>query len=59
MIYVWNQKAFKTFKYKIEIRHDIVEKKHEMKSEYWGGYSRNNELYQQKFDLKDSLIVKN
>ena len=42
----------------------IVEKNHEMKGEYWGGYSRHNELYQQKFDLngnmlEEQLIVKN
>lgn len=27
-----------------------------MKSKYWGGYSRHNELYQQKFDLRGNLI---
>ena len=34
----------------------VIEKNHEMKGEYWGGYSRHNELYQQKFDLKGSMI---
>ncbi len=42
----------------------VIEKNHKMKSEYWGGYSRHNELYQQIFDLKgkminEQLIVKN
>lgn len=34
----------------------IIEKNHEMKGEYWGGYSRHNELYQQKLDLQGNLI---
>ena len=42
----------------------IVERNHEMRSEYWGGYSRHNELYQQKYDLDgvlldEKLVVKN
>lgn len=39
-----------------EYRYEIVERNHEMKSEFWGGYSRHNELYQQKFDLEDNLL---
>lgn len=39
-------------KYKFQ----VIEKNHEMKGEYWGGYSRHNELYQQKSDLKGNLI---
>ena len=27
-----------------------------MKGEYWGGYSRHNELYKQKIDMDGSLI---
>lgn len=47
-------------KYKFQ----VIEKNHEMKGEYWGGYSRHNELYQQKFDLDrnmldEVLVVKN
>lgn len=38
------------YKYKIE------ERNHEIKPEYWGGYTRNNELYQQKYDLNDKLL---
>ena len=45
-------------------RYTIVERNHEMRGEYWGGYSRHNELYQQKYDLDDilldeKLVVKN
>lgn len=47
-----------------EYRYEIVERNHEMKTEYWGGYSRHNELYQQKYDasgslLEEHLVVKN
>lgn len=34
----------------------IIEKNHLMKSEYWGGFSRHNELYRQKYDCNDNLI---
>ncbi len=42
----------------------VVERNHAIKNEYWGGYSRNNELYQQRFDLsgrflEERLVVKN
>lgn len=37
-------------------RYEIVERNHEMKAEYWGGYSRHNELYQQKFSLHGALL---
>ncbi|MEG1658354.1 MAG: VanW family protein [Oscillibacter sp.] len=45
-------------------RYEIVEKNHEMRGEYWGGYSRHNELYQEKRDLtgqllSEKLVVKN
>lgn len=44
--------------------YQIVERNHEMRGEYWGGYSRHNALYQQKYSLKhelmgEALIVKN
>lgn len=47
-----------------EYRYEIVERNHEMRSEFWGGYSRHNELYQQKYDLvgnllEEQLIVQN
>lgn len=41
---------------KCKYRYEIVEKNHEMKGEYWGGYSRHNELYKQKIDMDGSLI---
>jgi vancomycin resistance protein VanW len=34
----------------------VVERNHKMKGEHWGGYSRHNELYQQKLDLKGNLV---
>ena len=39
-----------------EYRYEIVERNHEMKSEFWGGYSRHNELYQQKYDLDGNML---
>lgn len=47
-----------SFTYKIE------ERNHEIKHEFWGGYSRNNEIYRQKYDengvlVEESLAVKN
>lgn len=48
----------------MEYRYEIVERNHEMKSEYWGGYSRHNELYQQVYGrdgrlVEEHLVVKN
>ena len=47
-----------------EYRFEIVERNHEMRGEYWGGFSRHNELYQQQYDpegnlLSERLIVRN
>lgn len=44
--------------------YEIEERNHEMRPQYWGGYSRHNELYQIKYDLEgnklsEMLIVKN
>lgn len=39
-------------KYKIEIE----ERNHHFKSEYWGGYTRHNELYQKTYDLNGTLL---
>lgn len=36
--------------------YEIVERNHEMKSEFWGGYSRNNEIYKQTFDANKNLV---
>lgn len=38
------------------VRYEIVEKSHIMRGEYWGGFSRNNELYRQTFDLHGNMI---
>lgn len=32
------------------LQYEIVERNHLMKSEFWGGYSRHNELYRLTFD---------
>ena len=47
-----------------EYRFEIEERNHTMKSEFWGGYSRHNELYQIIYDknddmIEDKLLVKN
>lgn len=39
-----------------DLHYEIVEKNHEMRSQYWGGYSRHNELYRKVFDLNDTLV---
>ena len=41
---------------KPQYRYEIVEKNHEMRGAYWGGYTRHNELYQQVFDCQDQLL---
>lgn len=37
-------------------RFEIVERNHEFRSEYWGGYTRHNQLYQQRFNLYGELL---
>ncbi|MFI3238224.1 MAG: VanW family protein [Lachnospiraceae bacterium] len=49
---------------KPETTFKIIERNHEMRSEYWGGFGRYNELYKQEFDanntlLHEELLVKN
>lgn len=46
------------------LTYKILEKNHVMRSEFWGGFSRHNELYRQVFDnkkelLREELIVEN
>lgn len=41
---------------KPECVYKVVEKNHKMQREYWGGFSRHNELYQQKYDFNGKLI---
>ena len=38
-------------------RYAVVERNHEMRAEYWGGYIRHNELYRQTFDLQGKLLA--
>ncbi len=49
---------------KPKYRYVVDERNHEMKAEYWGGFSRHNELYKQMHNLEgklisEQLIVKN
>lgn len=37
----------------------VVERNHTMQREYWGGFSRNNELYQQVCDANGALLQEN
>lgn len=37
-------------------RFRVIEKNHHVDREYFGGFSRHNELYRQRFDLEDTLI---
>ena len=37
-------------------RYEVVERNHRMQSEFWGGYTRHNEIYQQKYDLDGNLL---
>ena len=37
-------------------RYEVVERHHEMRAQYWGGYVRHNELYRQRFDLDGTLL---
>lgn len=47
-----------------EYRFDVVERNHRMQAEYWGGYTRHNEIYQRVYDsagnfLEEHLLIKN
>jgi vancomycin resistance protein VanW len=37
-------------------RFAVVERGHEFRGEYWGGYTRHNQLYRQRFDLEGNLL---
>lgn len=39
-----------------EYRYEIVERDHEMRGALWGGYTRHNKLYQQKYDLSGNML---
>jgi vancomycin resistance protein VanW len=38
-------------------RYEVVEKEHAIKMEYWGGYSRHNEIWRKKFDAVSGDFV--
>lgn len=37
-------------------RYEVIEKKHRFKSEYWGGFSRHNELYRRRYTTEGVLM---
>lgn len=37
-------------------RYRVYEKEHVMQPEYWGGYTRHNVLYRQRYDLQNNLL---
>lgn len=41
----------------IKFAYEIVEKNHEIKHEWWGGYSRNNEIFRKLLDQKSGMEV--
>ena len=38
-------------------RYEVVEREHRMQSEWWGGYSRHNQLYRQTWSLDGELLA--
>jgi len=38
-------------------RYEVIEKNHRINAEYWGGYTRCNELYRQTFDRSGKLLL--
>ena len=39
-----------------QYRYEIIEKDHEMRSEFWGGFTRHNKLLREQFDPEGNLI---
>lgn len=37
-------------------KYEVIEKNHQFKSEYWGGFSRHNELYRKQYTKEDIFI---
>lgn len=37
-------------------RYEVIERDHEMRGEWWGGYTRHNRLFRQVFDLDGQLL---
>jgi vancomycin resistance protein VanW len=40
-----------------QYRYEVTEKEHTIKMEYWGGYSRHNEIWRNKFDVVTGAMV--
>ena len=40
----------------VRYRYEVVEKNHHFNGEYWGGFSRHNELYRRVYDLSGTFI---
>ncbi|RHV64089.1 vancomycin resistance protein [Clostridiaceae bacterium OM02-2AC] len=40
----------------LQVRYDIVERNHEMRREWWGGYSRHNQLYRLTLSQEGTLL---
>ncbi len=38
-------------------RYEVIEKNHAIKMEYWGGYSRHNEIWRKKFDATTGDLI--
>ena len=48
----------------LQVRYEIVERNHEMRREWWGGYSRHNQLYRLMLSkegtfLEEQLVAEN
>ena len=47
------------------LRYEVIEKEHEMRGEYWGGFSRHNQLWRRVYDaqtggfLREEFVVEN
>ena len=37
-------------------RYEVVERNHEMRAQYWGGYIRHNELFRRRFGADGALL---
>lgn len=38
-------------------RYEVIEKEHQMKGEYWGGFSRHNQIWRRVFDAVDGTFL--
>jgi len=37
--------------------YEVYEKEHQMRSEFWGGYTRHNSIYRRKYDLNGNILT--